>query len=327
MDCSAYPLTKCPDNGFCSECNDGSTTKYKLDRCKTGYANVNNTCLKAYASCEDAGWKYSSIPSNMHCDASTNIYLTNGTQKTCYSACSCNDGYVENASGECVKDCSGYPLTQCPTNGVCSKCISGSTTKYKLDSCKEGYKLSGNTCLPNTCSGFTLSACPDNGNCSQCLSGSSYKFRLDSCKDGHKISGNNCIAKTCYDYGGYSSIPTNGLVCKDHKSFKLGTSTGLCYTDCTSCESLSTNVPYRSYSPEEACNSYGNQGPACLYASPNASVSGYTYGRCIIYDAKCPGALPCGDCNMCCSEHSRDNPEICQVLGGNPSDLLPGWND
>ena len=43
--------------------------------------------------------------------------------------------------------CSGYTLTQCPTNGICSSCLSGTTTKYKLDSCKSGYKLSGSSCV------------------------------------------------------------------------------------------------------------------------------------------------------------------------------------
>ena len=91
-----------------------------------------------------------------------------------------------------MKDCSGYPLTQCPTNGVCSKCISGSTIKYKFDSCKEGYYKSGNSCLPNTCSGFTLSTCPTNGICSECVSGSTTKYKLDSCEDGYKLFNNIC---------------------------------------------------------------------------------------------------------------------------------------
>ncbi len=188
VNCKHYLL--CPFDTSYKAC---VTQKY-ADPCEDGYVFINGECVKAYASCEDAGWKYSSIPSNMHCDASTNIYLTNGTQKTCYSACSCNDGYVENASGECVKDCSGYPLTQCPTNGVCSKCISGSTTKYKLDSCKEGYKLSGNTCVAdNKCDGYTLTQCPTNGICSECVSGSTTKYKLNSCEDGYEVSGNTCV--------------------------------------------------------------------------------------------------------------------------------------
>ena len=33
-DCSGYTLTKCPENAAsCSECNDGTTTKYKIDKC------------------------------------------------------------------------------------------------------------------------------------------------------------------------------------------------------------------------------------------------------------------------------------------------------
>ena len=83
--CAGYNLTSCPTNGSCSECVSGTTTKYKLDTCNSGYAKVNDTCVKAYASCEAAGY-LTSEPANAHCVSTYDIYLTNGTKVTCYSS-------------------------------------------------------------------------------------------------------------------------------------------------------------------------------------------------------------------------------------------------
>ena len=163
--------------GSCSECVSGTTTKYKLDTCNSGYAKVNDTCVKAYASCEAAGY-LTSEPTNGHCTSTHDIYLTNGTQKTCYSACSCNDGYVEDASGQCVSDCSDYTLTECVLNGICSEC----NGKYKLDSCKEGTALYEGQCVV-LCSRFEedhvilgYDEMPSGTGAYKCLDNSTIKF-------------------------------------------------------------------------------------------------------------------------------------------------------
>ncbi len=193
MDCSAYPLTKCPDNGFCSECNDGSTTKYKLDRCETGYANVNNTCLKAYASCEDAGWKYSSIPANMHCDASTNIYLTNGTKKTCYSACSCIEGYTEDASGKCIQI--------------------QDTPKYK--SCEDAGYFSSNQ--NRNCSSSTVEIQLTTGGTASC-------YTDCVCADGYIEDGSECVrAYASCEAAGYVDLTYTGMNCSGISTIHLTT--------------------------------------------------------------------------------------------------------
>ncbi len=78
----------------------------------------------------------------------------------------CKDGYTEK-SGACVKieDCSAYPLTVCPTGGVCSQCPDNNT-KLKLDSCTNGpaWKKVGNTCEAIPCpAGYTagVTTCSD----------------------------------------------------------------------------------------------------------------------------------------------------------------------
>ena len=139
--CKHYLL--CPFDTSYKAC---VTQKY-ADPCEDGYVFINGECVKVYASCEDAGWKYSSIPANMHCDASTNIYLTNGTQKTCYSACSCNDGYVENASGECVKadSCpSGYSETPPAGPFQYDTTTAGNKTCYKVTGCTNVVTVANN---------------------------------------------------------------------------------------------------------------------------------------------------------------------------------------
>ena len=161
--------------------------------------------------------------------------------------------------------------------------------------------------------------------------------------------GTTCAAKTCADYTGrdvgydddiplrpYRDSSLINTVCNNTAKVYLGDESAICYAGCVSCEELTPPSSYieSSFSPDKACD-YGNfwepgsgaQSVPCLHADPGFKVSGYPYGTCTLYQAKCWGALPCGDCNMCCSEHASDNPEICQILGGGESDLLPGWGD
>ena len=48
--CLGYKLSKCPDNGVCSDCTENGTKKYKLTSCNTNYYMNNNKCV----SCADA---------------------------------------------------------------------------------------------------------------------------------------------------------------------------------------------------------------------------------------------------------------------------------
>ena len=121
--------------------------------CQDGYVkDENGECVKAYASCEAAGYSSSQI-ANAYCSAHT-IYLTNGTKKTCYStSCSCNDGYAENDNGQCVKayescEHAGYYSTDpadlvnmnCSPERVTIYLTTGQTTScHTTCSCMDGY--------------------------------------------------------------------------------------------------------------------------------------------------------------------------------------------
>ena len=94
VDCSAYPLTTCPTGAICSECKNSEGVFVKVDSCESGYVEMNNSCVQAYASCEAAG--YFSDDTNRSCSGTAMIYLNNGNQQQCYTGCSCESGYAES---------------------------------------------------------------------------------------------------------------------------------------------------------------------------------------------------------------------------------------
>lgn len=94
VDCSAYPLTTCPTGAICSECKNSEGVFVKVDSCESGYVEMNNSCVRAYASCEAAG--YFSDDTNRSCSGTAMIYLNNGNQQQCYTGCSCESGYAES---------------------------------------------------------------------------------------------------------------------------------------------------------------------------------------------------------------------------------------
>jgi hypothetical protein len=59
--CTGYTLTSCPANGNCSICASGTTIKYKLDSCQSGYEQSGNTCQENDL-CADYPGKGSSVP-------------------------------------------------------------------------------------------------------------------------------------------------------------------------------------------------------------------------------------------------------------------------
>ena len=126
MDCSDYPLTKCPDNGFCSECNDGSTTKYKLDSCKEGYKLSGNTCV-ADNKCD--GYNLTKCPDLGICSecntGSTIMYKLDSCKyegyviynNTCILPCDIYDDYLISSD----KDLTSPEM-------FCNECLDGGST-------------------------------------------------------------------------------------------------------------------------------------------------------------------------------------------------------
>jgi len=137
--CSGYTLDGCPSTAAsCSECLNGTTKKYKINRCKDGYTISGNTCV---VSCSD--YPLTSCPIG----ATGCIPCSNGT-KTKYKIIGCKNGYTKVNYTCWANSCTGYTLTRCPTEAMsCSECLSGTTKKYKIEICKNGYMLSGNNCV------------------------------------------------------------------------------------------------------------------------------------------------------------------------------------
>ena len=77
--CSGYSLSSCPSNGKCSSCKSGSSYKYKLNSCNSGYEKVGNKCVKVNTCSEDDGWVY--VPTDVYKKATAQ----NGAHPECYS--------------------------------------------------------------------------------------------------------------------------------------------------------------------------------------------------------------------------------------------------
>ena len=177
--CSGYSLSSCPTGGSCSYCLSGTTIKYKLNSCNSGYTKSGNTCVAATCS----GYSLSSCPSG----ASSCSTCQSGSS-TKYKVNGCKSGYTLSGSTCVAATCSGYTLSRCPSNGKCSSCKSGSSYKYKLNSCNSGYEKVGNKCVEvNTCS-------EDDG---------WVYVPTDVYK---KATAQNSAHPECYSYGGYNFI-------------------------------------------------------------------------------------------------------------------------
>ena len=137
-DCSSiYSLTSDTYNAYvtkdtatCTTCSDDRGTHYSCS-CSSDY-------------------KYSSALANADCKPCT-VTPARVPEETYKYKCTCKSGYTL-VNNECVSQCDGYPLTVCPTGGICSQCPTDSR-KLKLDRCdaNEGWELSGNTCKPMAC--------------------------------------------------------------------------------------------------------------------------------------------------------------------------------
>ncbi len=69
-----------------------------------------------------------------------------------YIYCPFDTSYKRCTTLKNSSDCSDYPLTKCPDNGICNKCPTDETYK-KLTGCKSGYTLNATktACIENTC--------------------------------------------------------------------------------------------------------------------------------------------------------------------------------
>ena len=158
--------------------------------CQDGYVkDENGECVKAYASCEAAGY-LTSEPANAHCNSTHDIYLTNGTKVTCYSSssCSCDDGYIEDENGQCVKDTCSPGFAKTP-----SDCGDSGSTGWQLGNVTDPTNPNCKVCLEKSCDGYSVQYksaddCTKNGH----PEGWDYSY----CFSGDTLMG-KCTAKTC----------------------------------------------------------------------------------------------------------------------------------
>ncbi len=213
MDCSDYPLTKCPDNGFCSECNDGSTTKYKLDRCDNCFSQISvngGMCSRNY--------QYDKCPTDAGAATCSECTYSG---KTVYNILTCKPGYKLNGvfsnSRTCVK------IADCDTLSECqSKIPQDGTTEWDYyDSIKNRPTDTQNGDTTQICRYQTVdgSTCykPDQVNCTDFDSRYDVYSKLatmqifktiDECEDFirpyNEETGNNikCLSSSLWNIGG-----------------------------------------------------------------------------------------------------------------------------
>ena len=216
--CYDYTLSSCPDNGICSKCTSGSTTKYKLDSCYQGYVISGNSCVLQCSAgyephddsvpCSDIYGcsSYMFDPNNEWCSTCSkkncpitspycsksacqsggNICIESIT-KGCYARKSlvqvCSDGYTLNA--ECKLDLYGCTIREPdPANSNCAKCVTSSCPSdypyCDLSTCQSG----GNTCTKHTTQNCYKRSINHNQHkcCDELKSGATYYYCVDADK-------------------------------------------------------------------------------------------------------------------------------------------------
>ena len=149
-----------------------------------------------------------------------------------YIYCPFDTSYKRCTTLKNSSDCSDYPLTECPDNGICEDCPDDSSYK-KLTDCESGYTLNSSD-----------TECEEEQYIFRCPDGYSDNIKsIADCGDGsagHEgwvFSPNKgcgkCIAKTCRDYGHYQY--PYAQICKTEKEY-LGDT----YSECEDCESCGT---------------------------------------------------------------------------------------
>lgn len=188
-----YPLTAKPANATSESCTDGSTTRYKITSCDTGYnisADGKSCDAIPAGTCTATNYPLTSKPANATFES-----CTDGSTIR-YKITSCNTGYNLSSDGKsCIENSESetcdetiYPFTECPEGAVCGSCHIGLgyDYRYNLSYCKVGYTLSedGNSCL-SQCdrTSFNLSACPDGAVCSICEDASGTYYKFDRCRE------------------------------------------------------------------------------------------------------------------------------------------------
>ena len=262
LDCTAYTLSSCPANGYCSSCKAGGYTHLALDGCNKGYVKSGNSCPANPCT----GYPLSSCPSSA---SSCSTCLSGKTNK--YKVNGCKDGYT--ASGNtcvCAKTCkdtatvpdNATAVTEtCTACGVDTEIITG----FK---CNDGYQASDNSCVCATTCKDTATV-PDNATavtetCTACGVDTEIITGF-KCNDGYVKVNDTCqkAYASCED-AGYFTDDTNRDCSSTATIYLTDGNTTECYTSC-SCKSgytLSGNTCVAA-----ACSGYP------LYSCPSSATS------------------------------------------------------
>ena len=250
-------LTSQKANATCSTASiylsNGSTkTCYTNCKCNTNYADVNGTCQASHNTCEAAGY-LTNPKANATCSTAS-IYLADGSQKTCYTACKCNNGYTGDPC-VCATTCSDKITTK-PENShfnteTCTACGVSSTIKTGW-SCDTGYHTSGNTCVCDKTCTDQITSKPANSSfttttCAAC--GKNYTINIGwSCNSGYTKIGNACEKIVDCSAHTLTSCPSNAV--------------------CSSCTSNSgSNAGKTTYKFENCANNYTLKSGVCVCAT------------------------------------------------------------
>ena len=205
--------------------------------CEAGLVkDTNNQCVKAFASCAEAS--YFDDNNFRNCTGTTNIYLNDGSQKSCYVGCTCQQWYEEDSSGQCVpKQCPSGTSTSTACFGnklsVATGSYSGTSACYECQTCSKNYATDARYCSTSSPQGWTLSLTDKDGiGCRKCTpkacpEGSSTS---PTCMSGQEIvEAGHTGDEICYKCVGEASV-TPTVTCET-----AGCTKGqyLCYGKCS----------------------------------------------------------------------------------------------
>ena len=210
-----YPLTTKPDDTSANYtfCIDGTTTRYKITSCKTGYtlSSDKKSCNAIPAgTCTAANYPLTTKPAN-----ATSESCVDGST-TRYKITSCDQGYnLSSDKKSCTKDNSGgggesgggsegdscdlqqYPLTSQPENANTDECKDESGTHYRILSCKNGTTLAADklSCVTNCDQTvYKLTECNNGKVCDTCTDSTGTYYKFNKCMSGFVQDG---IQDTC----------------------------------------------------------------------------------------------------------------------------------
>ena len=199
-------------------------------QCKSG----SSSCSSSSASdCTSLGYSSSDVSNCKH-------YLLcpfNTSYKTC----------VAFDDSEPEPDCSDYPLTECPDNGICDKCPDDETW-LKFTGCESGYVLNADKtgCEESTCDeGYARSedGCGMQGANGQYLGNldtatGCYRCMPNDCKEGYSTDTTDCGNGYTLDNDGYSGEDECGMC--------------ICTNPCE--DTYTGEIPENAHAVTETCN-------------------------------------------------------------------------